>query len=134
MKKYFVLIIIASFSLYGCSQPEKQYTIKCNTWDCLEKNKNKEVIVTGTFQKFTPWTSGKGADHPFWDWEIMLDDSTSVPVQSTYDEINYKYFEGKKVTIKGLIFYGVVIGEDDGKSQCATGFRIDPVGIEEVKE
>jgi hypothetical protein len=131
MRKYLVIIIIASLSFCGCTQPEKQYTINCSTSDCLEKNKNKEAIVTGIFQKFTPWTTGKGADHPFWDWEILLADSTAIPVKSTYDEINYKYFEGKKVNIKGVIFFGIIIGCEEG--QNATGFRIDPVGIEEVK-
>jgi hypothetical protein len=107
---------------------DKSYTVHCSTWDCLEKNKNSEAIIKGVFRKYTPNKTGKGANYMFWDWEILLTDSFAVPVKSTNNEINYKYFEDKNVLIKGTIFYGIIIGSSEG--QNATGFRIDPVGIE----
>jgi len=107
---------------------KKSYSVNCSTWDCLEKNKNKDAIINGVFRKYTPNKTGKGANYMFWDWEIMLTDSFTVPV-STYNEINYKYFDGKKVLIKGAIFYGIIIGSADGHGQNATGFRIDPIEI-----
>ncbi len=106
--------------------------VHCSTWDCLEKNKNQKAIIKGVFQKYTPNKTGKGANHMFWDWEIMLEDGLTVPVKSTYGKINYQSFEGKKVAVKGTIFYGIIIGSADG--QNATGFRIDPTGIEETRE
>ncbi len=106
--------------------------IECSTWDCLEKNKNQEAIISGVFQKYTPNEAGKGANHLFWDWEIRLADSLKVPVKSTDEGIDYTFFEGRTVSIKGTVFYGIIIGSADG--QNATGFRIDPVEIEEKKE
>lgn len=124
--------IFTSQLLYAQQADKKSYSVNCSTWDCLEENKNKGAIVKGVFQKYTPNKTGKGANHMFWDWELVLADSNSVPVESTYNEINYKYFEGKKVAIKGTIFYGIVIGSAEG--QNATGFRIDPIGIDEIKK
>lgn len=110
----------------------KSYSVNCNTRGCIEKNKNNDAIIEGVFQKYTPNKTGKGANHMFWEWEIVLSDSFAVPVNSTYDEINYKYYEGKNVLIKGNIFYGIIIGSAEG--QNATGFRIDPVKIEEAEK
>jgi uncharacterized protein YcfL len=110
----------------------KSYSVNCSTWDCLEKNKNKDATIKGVFRKYTPNKTGKGANYMFWDWEIMLTDSFAVPVKSTLNEINYKYFDGKKVLIKGTIFYGIIIGSADG--QNATGFRIDPAEIKEAEK
>jgi len=118
--------------LYAQQADTKSYSVNCSTWDCLEGNKNKGAIIKGVFRKYTPNKTGKGANHMFWDWELVLADSNAVPVESTYNEINYKYFEGKKVAIKGTIFYGIVIGSAEG--QNARGFRIDPIGIDEIKK
>jgi len=106
----------------------KTYAVNCSTWDCIEKNKNKDVTIKGAFRKYTPNKTGKGAQQMFWDWEIVLDQDLAVPVKSTNNKINYAYFEGKKVLIKGNIFYGIVIGH--AGEQNATGFRIDAVEIE----
>ena len=136
MKNLFLVLITFGLSfivqLINAQQVNtNSYSVNCNTWDCLENNKNKEAVIKGVFRKYTPNKTGKGANYMFWDWEILLSDSFSVPVKSTYNEINYTYFEGKKVLIKGTIFYGVVIGSSE--EQCARGFRIDPVKIEEDK-
>ena len=134
-EKIILLVIALLFGIHisrGQQAQDKKYSLHCNTFDCLEKSKNKEAVIKGTFRKYTPNKKGKGANTMFWDWEILLGDSIAVPVKSTYDEINYKYFEGKKVLIKGVIFYGIIIGDKEG--QNATGFRIDPVGIETAEK
>ncbi len=152
--KTFLTILSAAILIVGCGQisykiksdqnsmtkkesesnaqqvDRKSYSVSCSTWDCLEKNKNKDAIIKGVFRKYTPNKTGKGANYMFWDWEIMLTDSFAVPVKSSFNEINYKYFDGKKVLIKGTIFYGIIIGSADG--QNATGFRIDPLEIKET--
>ena len=110
----------------------KTHTIHCSTWDCIEKNENKDATIKGIFRKYTPNKTGKGANHMYWDWEIVLDRDLAIPVKSTDNKINYKYFEGKKVLIKGNIFYGIVIGNSG--EQNATGFRIDPVEIKLVEK
>lgn len=134
-KKKFLILVGIIFTLQTINAQTKDSNLNsanCSTWDCLEKNKNQMAVISGIFQKYTPNTSGKGANHMYWDWEIMLSDSLSVPVKSTYQEINYKAFEGKKVLIKGTVFYGIIIGTSGG--QNATGFRIDPIEIEEIKK
>jgi hypothetical protein len=136
MKKGIIIVIIGL--LFGIhisraqQSRDKKYALHCNTSDCLVKNKNKDAVVSGTFRKYTPNKKGKGANNMFWDWEILLSDSIAVPVKSTYTEINYKFFEGKKVNIKGVIFFGIIIGDKEG--QNATGFRIDPVQIETTEK
>jgi hypothetical protein len=100
----------------------------CSTFDCLEKNKNKNAIISGLFRKYTPNNSGKGKNHMFWDWEILLDDGVAVPVISTNKNLNLALFENKNVQIDGLVFHGIIIGCKEG--QNATGFRIDAENIE----
>jgi hypothetical protein len=111
---------------------QKSDVVHCTTWDCLEKNKNKAAVIEGVFRKYTPNKTGKGAMQLFWDWEIVLKDSLAVPVKSTNTNINYDSFKGKKVLIEGTIFYGIIIGSVEG--QNATGFRIDPMEIKELKK
>lgn len=113
-------------------EQQKDYSLTCTTWDCMETNKNKNATIKGTFRKYTPEKKGKGAGHMFWDWEILLSDGNAVPVSSGNTSIKYKKFEGKKVIIKGLIYYGIVIGSDNPNEQSATGYRIDAVEI--IKE
>lgn len=113
---------------------KKDYSLTCNTWECLEKNSNKDASIKGVFRKYTPEKKGKGAGHMFWEWEILLSDGNAVPVSGSNKMIKYKNFEGKKVTIKGLIFYGIIIGSDNPNEQSATGYRIDAVEINKVKK
>ena len=110
------------------------YPTICTNWNCLETNKNKSVAIKGVFRKYTPEKKGKGAGHMFWDWEILLADGNAVPVSSTNKKIRYTSLEGKKVVIKGLIFYGIIIGSDNPNEQSATGYRIDPVEINKEKK
>ncbi len=136
MKTHFLILLSLGFLftmlLFGCRRiKENSLSVNCSTWDCIEKNKNKVAIVEGVFQKYSPWKTGKGAGHPFWEWEIVLSDSLAIPVDNTYMGIDYEKYVGKKVIIKGTIFYGIIIGCEEG--QNATGFRIDPLIIE-VKE
>lgn len=137
MKNTVLSILIFGFLftgqlLYAQQVDKKSYSVNCSSWDCLEKNKNKGAIIKGVFRKYTPNKTGKGANHMFWDWELLLADSNAVPVESSNEEIKYKYFEGKKVSIKGTIFYGIIIGSSEG--QNATGFRIDPLKIDEIEK
>lgn len=111
----------------------KIYKIHCTTWKCIEENMNKDAIVEGYFRKYTPEKCGKGAGYMFWDWEILLSDSIAIPVKSKYTEINYSAFENTFVQIKGLIFFGIIIGGNRPEEQAATGYRIDPSFIEKVK-
>ncbi len=133
MKKFFfsLLFIGTLFTASNAQQSGKKlYPINCSTLKCLNENKNKDVSVQGVFRKYTPGHPGKG-NTMFWDWEIVLSDNSTVPVKSTYDEINYSYFEGKKVLIKGTNFFGTII---KGEAEECVGFRIDPVEIAELKK
>lgn len=138
--KYSLLILLTigtifTLSIVNAQQVvKKEYTINCKTWDCINENKNTDAIIEGVFRKYTPNKTGKGAGHMFWDWEIMLADSFAVPVNNSNVKIKYQSFEGKKVLIKGNIFYGIIIGTDDENTQNARGFRIDPAEIEEKKK
>lgn len=133
-KTLFIVTILITKAINAQEVIQKEYSMNCNTWNCIEKNKNKDAIIEGFFQKYTPNKTGKGANFMFWDWEIILTDTFAVPISSTNNKINYTSFEGKKVRIKGNIFYGIIIGTDDENTQNARGFRIDPVEIEEIKQ
>lgn len=130
IKIHFAALAVCLLVLYGCEGSLNKADINCSSWDCLEKNKNTEAVVTGTFQKFTPWDKGKGADYPFWNWEIVMSDGNTVPVHDENNDIDYPSFEGKQVSIDCNIFFGIIIGCEEG--QNATGFRIDPYKISEM--
>ena len=129
IKIHLLFLAICLLVLSGCAGSVNKAEINCSTWDCLEKNKNKDAFVTGTFQKYTPWTQGKGADYPFWNWEILLSDGNAVPVNDEDSSIDFSSFDGKKVNVECKIFFGIIIGCEEG--QNATGFRIDPYTISE---
>ena len=102
----------------------------CTDWQCIEVNKNKEVIIKGLFRKYTPNETGKGAGHMFWEWEVMLNDGHAVPAQAKDKDLDLSGFVDKTVTVKGFLFHGIVIGSDEPHAQNATGYRID---IESIK-
>jgi hypothetical protein len=124
----FVFFIVRTFK----NEQTAIYTVTCGTWDCLVANKNKDAIVEGLLQKYTPTKAGKGANYMFWDWEIVLKDGGAVPLKKVSNGADYGHFENKNVKIKGKIFYGIVIGSKNEKAQNASGFRIDPEEVEEV--
>ncbi|MCD6068826.1 MAG: hypothetical protein K0S33_3652 [Bacteroidetes bacterium] len=68
----------------------------------------------------------------FWDWEVLLSDSTAVPLSKINKNIDYKSFEGKKVLVSGNIFYGTIIGGKHEYEQSATGYRIDATEIKKL--
>lgn len=103
-----------------------------------EANKNKEVILVGRIQKFTPWTSGKGANHMFWNWEIVLEGGGVIPIaskdKSDGESINFAEYENEDVVVFGTVYFGTVIGGKDPDHQSASGYRIDADGIFSLKE
>jgi hypothetical protein len=129
---FFIFIISNSSQLFAQSDSIK-FTTKCNTWDCLEKNKNTYAEIIGIFRKFTPNQQGKGANIMYWDWELLLSDGYAVPVSNSNKKINYLSFNGKKICLKGLIYNGVVIKSSSPNGQQATGFRLDPFEISLIK-
>ncbi len=106
----------------------------CRTMDDAEKNMNKDAVISGRLQKFTPWQSGKGAGHMFWQWEIKLADGTAIPVvnknKSDGESIVFDEYESRNVVIYGRVFYGIIIGDSNPEHQSMTGFRIDAEGID----
>lgn len=101
----------------------KMNTEICTTFKCAEHYKNKPVAVKGKFQKYTPVTRGKGANHMFWEWEIALKDGISIPVVSKNETLKLSDYKNKEVIIEGILFYGIIIGTVEG--QHATGYRLD---------
>jgi hypothetical protein len=103
-------------------------TVRCDTWECLERNTNKVATINGVFRAYTPYPAGKGANHMFWEWEVVLSDTAVVPVTCVNDTMDCLRFEGKNVRIVGTVYFGIIVG--DPKGQHLTGFRIDPMAIE----
>jgi hypothetical protein len=91
----------------------------------IESHKNEFAYIKGRFQKFTPWTEGKGANHMFWDWEIALPGGGSYPVITKSTVIELSSYEGKDVLVYGKVFFGIIIGDSNPNHQSATGYRID---------
>ncbi len=106
----------------------------CRSMEDAEKYMNKDAVIFGRLQKFTPWLNGKGAGHMFWQWEIKLADGTAIPVvnknKSDGESIVFDEFESRNVVIYGRIFYGIIIGDSNPEHQSMTGFRIDADGID----
>ncbi len=126
--KAIFFICVISVSFFACSQ---NYSVICNNYTCLENNKNKPAVINGVLQEYSPNSRVNNKLYKFWKYEILLSDSVSIPIKDS-DE-NYAKYLGKKVSIKGQIYYGIVAGEDDGKSSNATGFRIEIDKIDGIK-
>jgi hypothetical protein len=132
------LLLPALILAYACSTGSTQNTIPanpdqpyCTEWKCIESNANKKATVEGLFRKYTPEKAGKGAGHMFWDWEIMLADSTAIPVIAKNRSLDLAAFENRKVVVDALVFEGIIIGTDDPPyAQSARGFRLD---VETIK-
>jgi len=109
----------------------------CRTMEDAEKFMNKDALISGRLQKFTPWQSGKGAGHMFWQYEIKLADGTAIPVvnknKSDGESIVFDEYESRNVLIYGRVFYGIIIGDSNLNHQSMTGFRIDADGIEIIE-
>lgn len=101
----------------------------CHTIQEAQNLKNKEAVIYGRLQKFTPWKEGKGSGHMFWRWEISFPGGGAIPIvskdKSDGESIIFDEYENRNVIVKGTVFYGIIIGDSDPTHQSATGFRID---------
>jgi hypothetical protein len=105
----------------------------CRTVTDIQVNKDKDVVIIGRLQKFTPWEKGKGAGHMFWDWEIAFPLGGAYPLIAKTQmgaPINFAEFENKNVIVHGTVFFGIIIGDSNPEHQSATGYRIDADRIE----
>ncbi|HWA05175.1 MAG TPA: hypothetical protein VG961_01410 [Ignavibacteria bacterium] len=106
----------------------------CRTIEDADRLKNSEAVIIGRLQKFTPWESGKGAGHMFWQWEILFPGGGRIPVvnknKSDGESIVFDEYESRNVIIYGTVYHGIVIGDSNPEHQSMTGFRIDADGID----
>lgn len=68
----------------------------------------------------------------YWNWELLLTDSLSVPIINIDTTANISIYENKKVSIYGNLFHGIIIGNSsimEEQRQSATGYRIDAISI-----
>lgn len=131
---YPLVVLFVFFAFVPCNEVAtitqekvKMNTEICTSFKCAENYKNKPVALKGKLQKYTPVTRGKGANHMFWEWEIVLEDDISIPVESKNEALELSDYKNKEVIIEGVLFYGIVIGTVEG--QHATGYRLDANGI-----
>lgn len=143
-----ITAILTFFMLFSFNSGEKgsvsenlsfeNYGDTVRTITEAEANKNKNAIIIGKLQKFTPWTSGKGANHMFWNWEIVFEGGGAIPIaskdKSDGESINFADYENQNVVIFGRVFFGTVIGDSNPDHQSASGYRIDADGIFSVSE
>ncbi|EZH72569.1 hypothetical protein ATO12_20760 [Aquimarina atlantica] len=134
--KLSVILLLIMVIMISSAQERKigevikdQNMTTCTNFECLEKNKNKRILIKGILRTYTPNTTGKGAGHMFWDWEILLDNKITIPVISKDQRLDLSAYNKKNVLIDGDVFYGIVIGDPEG--QNATGYRIDAHSIQE---
>lgn len=104
---------------------EKQTnTDTLKTAEQITANKNTEALMLGKIQKFTPWTKGKGANHMFWNWELVVNDNEAFPlIAKDSSLLNLAKFENKNVLVSGKVYYGIIVGSELGQNM--TGYRID---------
>lgn len=95
----------------------------------IELNKSNNAWLKGHFQKFTPWKEGKGANHMFWNWEIVLSDNSRYPVVPVNSDMSFRDFEDKDVLVYGKVFHGIIIGDSNPEHQSMTGYRIDAYSV-----
>lgn len=132
--KFLLLFFIFKANPFFTQNDTTKLYIKCNTWDCLEKNKNSYAEITGIFKKYSPNQQGKGANIMYWDWELLMSDGYAVPISTSNKKINYLNFNGKNVCLKGFIYNGIIIKSNSPNGQQATGFRLDPIEIILIKK
>ena len=110
------------------------YRDTCRSMDDAERLANKDAIIYGWLQKYTPVTQGKGRDHMFWHWELEFPDGSRIPVVnkdlSDGESIVFDEYSFANVVIYGKIFFGTIIGDSDPSHQSASGYRIDADGID----
>ncbi len=110
------------------------YSDTCSSMTDAENLKNKKAVIFGRLQKFTPWLSGKGSGHMFWQWEVLFSDGGRIPVvskdKSDGESIVFDEYESRNVVIYGTVYYGIIIGDSDPNHQSMTGFRFDADGID----
>ena len=106
----------------------------CRSMAEAESLANKDAVIYGWLQKYTPVTQGKGRNHMFWHWEIEFPDGSSIPVvsmdKSDGESIVFDEYAFSNVVIYGKIFFGTIIGDGDPSHQSASGYRIDADGID----
>ncbi|MBL8017377.1 MAG: hypothetical protein JNK43_08915 [Ignavibacteria bacterium] len=116
------------------TNPRLSYGDTCRTMDDAERLANKDAVIYGWLQKYTPVTRGKGSHHMFWNWEIEFSDGSRIPVvskdKSDGESIVFDEYSFANVVIHGRIFYGTIIGDSDPGHQSASGYRIDADGID----
>lgn len=116
------IIVTLMLALTICTGQAASDTLK--TAQQITANKNTETFIFGKIQKFTPWTKGKGANHMFWDWELVVNDNEAFPlIAKDSPLLNLARFENQNVLVSGKIFYGIIIGSERGQNM--TGYRID---------
>lgn len=136
---FFSMMLIFT-SCTGTAENKPNYSVSqdtCRTIIQAQELKNKEAVIYGRLQKFTPLKEGKGKGHMFWQWEIAFPEGGAIPViskdKSDGGSIIFDEFANKNVVIYGTVFYGIIIGDSNPEHQSATGYRIDAEGIEEVR-
>ena len=100
----------------------------------IVSHKNQNAYIKGRVQMFRPRETGKGANHMFWQWEIMLPDSSSFPLvsmdKSDGESVNFEEYENQTVYVYALVYYGIIIGDSNPEHQSMTGYRIDATGVD----
>lgn len=118
-----VRFIVLLFSFFIINPTHAQPPV-CKNFSDIEAHKNQNAIIVGKFQKYVPYTRGKGARAMYWDWVIVLEDGRKIAVKynlKSKEEI--AKFVNLPVKIEGFIYYGILVGSKEG--QNLTGYRID---------
>ena len=131
-------IIILLGLLFACNESNiitdnKRPVNIINTFEKAKEHKNEVIFMEGILQPFEVWTKGKGRGVQYWDLQFLFDDNVHIPAISINPSIELETFKNKRVLIEAKVFFGIVIGVDDGISQNATGWRIDINSIEKIK-
>lgn len=100
----------------------------CRVYGDLEKNQNKEIIAAGKLIEYTPpHDASKLGSEKIWDWELQMQDGSTIPVGKTNSSLDLSKFKDKDVFIKGFLKYGIIFG--DTNTANMEGYRIDPIDI-----
>ncbi len=123
---FFSIAFITSLSY--CSKNQKKDNISItNSFEEIEKNKGKIVLINTYLRKFTPWKKGKGRGDKFWKYEIVLNNRVSIPATMINKNFDPSPYLNKIISMKAKIFYGFIVGDEKGQSM--TGYRIDVYDI-----
>ncbi len=101
-------------------KPDLSKLPHCDKLSCIEENAGNDILAKGKLRAFIPAKDNKTNTAGLWEFEVILNDSTVIPLRGKIDSTRTKSLINKSVLVFGNLFYGNIYGNESSKS-----YRID---------